>query len=257
MNNKAKKELASFLPSEPIGDVYAVEVQNLSFNFPDGTRALKNVSFSVGEGEKVAIMGPNGAGKSTLLLILNGILRGKGLVRIKGLELNHRHARLIRSQTGLLFQDPDDQLIMSVVLDDVAFGLCSHHEFKESEKRDEIIRRIRKQLAELGIEHLIHRSTLRLSLGEKKKVALAGVLIKEPEILLFDEPAAGLDPAGRRWLEAYLLSLKKTVILATHDLDLARKICQKAILLHQGEVLVMGSAEEVLSNQEFLTLAGL
>lgn len=256
-HNQTKKDLANFFFSKQGEGAPAVEVQNLSYTFPDGTRAIHNVSFIVEEGEKLAIIGPNGAGKSTLLLLLNGILRGDGLVRIKGFELNRRHARLIRSQTGLLFQDPDDQLIMPVVLDDVAFGLCSRQKLKDPKKREEIVGRIRKQLVELGIEHLLHRSTLRLSLGEKKKVALAGVLIKDPDILLFDEPAAGLDPAGRRWLEAYLRGIKKTTILATHDLELARKICPKVILLSQGELVAQGNTDEVLQQKEILARAGL
>ncbi|MDD8021243.1 MAG: energy-coupling factor ABC transporter ATP-binding protein [Acidobacteriota bacterium] len=234
----------------------AVEVKGLSYTFPDGTVALQDVSFTVAEKEKVAIIGPNGAGKSTLLLLLNGLLRGQGLVKISGLEVCRRNVKVIRSRTGLVFQDPDDQLFMPTVLDDVAFGLCLRSEDRYSQS-GQIVEKVKDRLKELRAEHLINRSTMRLSPGEKKKVALAGVLITEPEILLLDEPASGLDPASRRWLEDYLMGLERMLIMTTHDLELARKVAQRIILMSGGRLVAEGGPEEILDNRELLEASGL
>jgi energy-coupling factor transporter ATP-binding protein EcfA2 len=234
----------------------AVEVRGLSYTFPDGTVAIQDVSFTVAEKEKVAIIGPNGAGKSTLLLLLDGLLKGQGLVKIAGLEVCRRNVKAIRSKAGLVFQDPDDQLFMPTVLDDVAFGLCRRGEDRNSQS-GRIVEKVKDRLKELRAEHLINRSTMRLSAGEKKKVALAGVLITEPEILLLDEPTSGLDPAGKRWLEDYLLGLDRTLIMTTHDLQLARKVAQRIILMSGGRLVAEDSREDILDDQEFLEAYGL
>ena len=234
----------------------AVEVRGLSYTFPDGTVALQDVSFSVAEKEKVAIIGPKGAGKSTLLLLLNGLLRGQGLVKISGLEVCRRNVKAIRSKTGLVFQNPDDQLFMPTVLDDVAFGLCLPSEDRDGQRR-QVAEKVKSKLKELRAEHLINRSTMRLSPGEKKKVALAGVLITEPEILLLDEPTSGLDPSSRRWLEDYLKGLERTLIMTTHDLELARKVAQRIILMRRGQLVAEGSPEDILDDQELLEASGL
>ena len=234
----------------------AVEVRGLSYTFPDGTVALQDVSFSVAEKEKVAIIGPNGAGKSTLLLLLNGLLRGQGLVKISGLEVCRRNVKAIRSKTGLVFQNPDDQLFMPTVLDDVAFGLCPPSEDRDGQRR-QVAEKVKSKLRELRAEHLINRSTMRLSPGEKKRVALAGVLITEPEILLLDEPTSGLDPASRRWLEDYLKGLERTLIMTTHDLELARKVAQRIVLMSRGQLVAEGSPEDILDDQELLEASGL
>jgi len=234
----------------------AVEVKGLSYTFPDGTVAIQDVSFTVAEKEKVAIIGPNGAGKSTLLLLLNGLLRGQGLVKIAGLEVCRRNVKAIRLKTGLVFQDPDDQLFMPTVLDDVAFGLCRRG-LGKNRQSEQVVEKVQNQLKELRAEHLINRSTMRLSLGEKKKVALAGVLITEAKILLLDEPTSGLDPASRRWLEDYLLGLERTLIMTTHDLELARKVAQRIILMSGGRLVAEGGPEEILDNRELLEASGL
>jgi len=234
----------------------AIEVKGLSYTFPDGTVAIQDVSFTVAEKEKVAIIGPNGAGKSTLLLLLNGLLRGQGLVKISGLEVCRQNVKAIRLKTGLVFQDPDDQLFMPTVLDDVAFGLCRRGLGRNGQS-EQVVEKVQNQLKELRAEHLINRSTMRLSLGEKKKVALAGVLITEAEILLLDEPTSGLDPASRRWLEDYLLGLERTLIMTTHDLELARKVAQRIILMSGGRLVAEGGPEEILDNRELLEASGL
>jgi len=230
----------------------ALEVKHLSYTFPDGTLALKDISFSVKEGEKVMIIGPNGAGKSTLLLNFNGLLRGKGEVKIFGEPVTRKNLKKIRSQVGLVFQNPEDQLFMPRVVDDVAFGLFGHG-FNQEEIED----RIRKVLKELGLESLAKKSIHQLSLGEKKKVSLATVLVIEPEILILDEPSSGLDPGCRRWLINYLKRTDRTTVVATHDLDLAWEVGETMIILDRGEIVARGSKEEILGNKNLLEPHGL
>lgn len=247
-----------------------VEVINLTYTFPDGTLGLKNISFTVEEGEKVVVIGPNGSGKTTLLLNLNGLLRGEGIIRLFGLDLNQKTLPQIRKRLGLVFQNPDDQLFMPTVLDDVAFSLSYSlksdlnkpkiRQKKEDEggkaqrpiSREAIVEKVRQILKELNAENLMERSTFKLSLGEKKKIALAGVLIHEPEILLLDEPTLGLEPATRRWLINYLREFKKTVIATTQDMDFAWELADKVVLLNQGRVVACGSKEEILENKALL-----
>jgi cobalt/nickel transport system ATP-binding protein len=230
-----------------------VEVENLSYTFPDGTVALTDISFTVLEKEKVVIIGPNGAGKSTLLLLLDGLIDGRGSIKILGQEVKRKSARKIRPRVGLVFQNPDDQLFMPTVLDDVAFGLSNTKKLKEGW----ILDKVKTILRELKAEHLLYRSTMKLSLGEKKKVALAGVLVMEPEILLLDEPTSGLDPAGRRWLVSYLQNLDRTLVITTHNLEFAQQVGSRFILINQGRVVASGRKEEILDNKELLLANGL
>ncbi|MGC8891198.1 MAG: energy-coupling factor ABC transporter ATP-binding protein [Candidatus Saccharicenans sp.] len=230
-----------------------IEVKNLRYRFPDGTLALNKVSFSVGEKERVAIIGPNGAGKSTLLLLLDGLLLGEGQVKILGQELKGDNLKSIRSKVGLVFQNPDDQLFMPSVLDDVMYGLC----VKKKSPDDEALKKAKGILRELKAEALAERSTMSLSLGEKKKVALAGVLVMEPLVLLLDEPTSGLDPAAKRWLISYLSALERTMIFATHNLELARQLADRVILLNRGEIAADGRATEILENEKLLLENGL
>lgn len=234
-----------------------LEVKNLGYVFPDGTVALQDINFVVSKNEKMAIIGANGAGKSTLLMLLNGLLGGRGLIKISGQELTSRTVKMIRQKVGLVFQNPDDQLFMPAVLDDVAFGLASRRKGLSEIERQEIVDKVKGILKELKAEHLIYRSTMHLSLGEKKKIALAGILITNPEILLLDEPTSGLDPAGRRWLESYLTRLDRTIIMATHDLDFARKVCRRVILLNRGQLAADGPGAQVLDKDELLRANGL
>lgn len=225
----------------------ALEVNQLSYTFSNGTVAIRDISFSVIEGEKLMIIGPNGAGKSTLLLHINGLLRGKGEVKIFGEPITKKNLKKIRTQVGLVFQNPDDQLFMPKVLDDVAFGL-----FDRVTAREEIEAKVRKILKDLGIEHLAGKSQHQLSLGEKKKVSLATVLVLEPEILVLDEPTSGLDPGSRRWLINYLKETSRTIVVATHDLDLAWEIGQRMIIMDKGEIVARGGREEILGNKDLL-----
>jgi len=230
----------------------ALEVNHLSYTFPDGTLALRDISFSVKEGEKLMIIGPNGAGKSTLLLNFNGLLRGKGEVKIYGEAITKKNLKKIRSQVGLVFQNPEDQLFMPKVVDDVAFGL-----FGRGVNREEIESKVKKILGDLGLESLAEKSPHQLSLGEKKKVSLATVLVLKPEILILDEPSSGLDPGSRRWLINYLQKTDRTTVVATHDLDLAWELGQTMILMDKGKIVARGGKEEILGNKNLLEQHGL
>jgi cobalt/nickel transport system ATP-binding protein len=224
-----------------------LEVKELSFTYPDQTCALRGVSFAVHRGETLAVIGPNGAGKSTLLLHLNGVLRGRGRVEVLSEPISRKSLRQIRSKVGLVFQDPDDQLFMPTIFDDIAFGLV-----QQERPADEIQERVMRILRALGLEGLERRSAAHLSLGEKKKAALAAVLVLEPEILVLDEPASGLDPGTRRALIKLLSEITVTKIIATHDLDLVAEIASRLILMDTGQVVAEGNPEAILGNQDLL-----
>jgi len=209
-----------------------IHVQDLAYTYPDGHAALCGVSLSVAPGEKVALVGPNGAGKSTLLLHLNGLLRGKGRVRVAGLEVDERTTRRVRARVGLVFQDPDDQLFSPTVLDDVAFGPL-HMGLADAEA----LGRSAWALGQVQMEHTAERLPHHLSLGEKKRVAVATVLAMHPDVLALDEPSAGLDPAARRNLLEVLRRLPQTMLVASHDLAFVRDLCSRAIVLQAGQVV--------------------
>lgn len=225
----------------------AVEVIGLNYTYPDGTPALKNINFSVAKGEALAIIGPNGAGKSTLLLHLNGILKGAGTVRIMGEPLTKKNIKWIRSRVGIVFQDPNDQLFMPTVFDDLAFGLLNAGFTREEAKK-----RIEHVLAELGLVGYELKTPFRLSLGEMKRVSLATVMVLNPEILILDEPTASLDP-GTKWSFIELLNkIKATKIISTHDLDLVRSLCSRIILLNKGKIIAQGHSADILADKDLL-----
>lgn len=229
-----------------------IEIHNLSFAYHNGRQALRNVNLSVQAGEKAALVGPNGAGKSTLLLHLNGILRGKGEVRVMGQRVAEPHLRRIRAQVGLVFQDPDDQLFSPTVFDDVAFGPL-YAELPE----EEIRRRVAWALAQVGMEDYAERVSHHLSMGEKKRAAIASVLSMQPEILVLDEPTAGLDPRARRRLIGLLQELPQTMLAATHDLRLVAEVFPRTIILNGGQVVADGPTVELLSDEQLLEAHGL
>ena len=224
-----------------------VEVKNLSYSYPDSTMALRNINFSVFKGETCAIVGPNGAGKTTLLLQLNGILRGEGRIKIFGQEITKKNLREIRSKIGIVFQDPNDQLFMPSVFDDIAFGPLN-----AGLDEMDIRRKIQRILRELKLEGYEGKAPFDLSLGEMKKVSLAGVLILEPEILILDEPTSSLDPGTKRSFLHILNKIRKTKIIATHDLDLVYQLCSRTILLDKGEIIAEGCTLDILRNKELL-----
>jgi len=234
-------------------EVKIIEIEDLSFSYPDGHGALKDISLTVGVGETVAFIGPNGAGKSTLLLHLNGILRsGNGTVRVFGLPVEEKHLREIRRKVGLVFQNPDDQLFSPTVFDDVAFGPMSMGCAEE-----EIRRRVRRALEQVGMSGHERRSPHHLSVGEKKRIAIATVLSMSPELLVIDEPTSSLDPRGRWELIELLRELPLTKVIASHDLEMVGALCQRAILLDGGQVVADDLTHRILCDLPLLASHGL
>ena len=229
-----------------------LKTSDLSIEYADGTRAIDGVSFSVAAGENVALIGANGAGKTSLLLALVGVLQPKsGEIRLNETVLGKRSMRAIRSRIGLVFQNPDDQLFMPNISEDVAFG-PRHFGCDE----DETARRVSDALSGLGIERLSERSPLKLSGGEKRLCAIAAVLAMRPEFLLLDEPIAFLDPRARRGLTAILSELPQGKLIATHDLAFAEEMCTRVLLLQDGK-LVADAGKELLHDKTALQAAGL
>jgi cobalt transport protein ATP-binding subunit len=229
-----------------------IEIHDLHFAYPDGRQALRDVSLRVQPGEKVALVGPNGAGKSTLLLHLNGILQGDGRVRVMGQRVAEPHLARIRAQVGLVFQDPDDQLFSPTVFDDVAFG-----PIYAGLPEEEVERRVAWALAQVGLGEYADRISHHLSLGEKKRAAIATVLSMQPDILALDEPTAGLDPRARRKLIELLQALPQTMLTATHDLRLVAEAFPRTVVLDGGRVVADGRTEELLADKDLLDAHGL
>lgn len=234
------------MPDTPL----AVGVTGLRFRYPDGTVALDGVDLEVREGERVALLGPNGAGKSTLLLHLNGLLRGEGEVQVLGLPVRGRALRQLRQQVGLIFQNPDDQLFMPSVFDEVAYGALN-----AGLGREEVQRRVHQALAVTGIAHLAGKHPDHLSLGQRKRVAIASVLVTDNRLLALDEPSAGLDPAGRAALLELLQALDSTMVIATHDLEFASALCTRAIAMRDGRVYRAGTLAELAADPSLFAVS--
>lgn len=224
-----------------------IELRDLSFSYPDGQQALRGITFNVATGEKVGLAGPNGAGKSTLLLHLNGILRGPGEVHIAGLRVTERALRVIRSKVGLVFQDPDDQLFSPTVFDDVAFGPL-HMGLPEEQVRSRAARALKQVQMGSHATRMPHR----LSLGEKKRVAIATVLSMNPTILALDEPSLGLDPVARQNLLDLLKRLPQTMVVASHDLDFIAKLCDRVVMLDEGRVIARVPSARLIQDRALL-----
>ena len=231
--------------------VIILDVTELSFAYPDGTQGLRQVSFHLETGEKAALIGANGAGKTTLLLTLVGLLSGKGKITVDGLPLNETNLPQIRQRMGVVFQNPDDQLFLPTVYQNVAFGLenigLSGAEVRE--KAD-------KTLERLGISYLLDRQAQRLSGGEKRMAALATVLAMEPGILLLDEPTAFLDPKARRRLIQVMDTLDQTMLVATHDLTFALETCRRCVVLTKGALFADGASKELLFDEKTMEDGG-
>ena len=232
---------------------HRVEVNDLWFVYPDGTEALKGVSFRITHGECVAVIGGNGAGKSTLLQHLNGYLMPQqGDVRVGDFSLTPETASAVRRSVGMVFQDPDDQLFMPTVMEDVAFGpLNAGLSAREVEER------ATTALERVGMVHLRNRPPYKLSAGEKRAVAIASVLSNMPDVLVMDEPSSNLDPRGRRRLMELLRSFEHTRIIATHDLELVVELCPRVIVLDAGRVMADGPAREILGDEVLMLRHGL
>ncbi len=230
-----------------------IRVRNLDYIYPDGTKALKGMDLDIFKGESVGLIGPNGAGKSTLLLHLNGILKGpQGSVEILGMKVEEKDLIKIRQKVAIVFQQPDDQLFMPTVFDDVAFGPINAGYSKEKVKG-----KVKEALKEVRMEDCEKRCSHHLSFGEKKRISLATVLSMQPEILILDEPTSNLDPRARRHLIKLLKNLNLTRIVAGHDLELILDICPRVILLDEGKIVANGNTREVLSNKSLMESHGL
>jgi cobalt/nickel transport system ATP-binding protein len=225
----------------------AIHAVDLAYSFPDGRSALAGVDLHVGHGERVAVLGPNGAGKTTLMLHLNGLLRGTGALQVAGLEVSKDNLAELRRRVGLVFQDPDDQLFMPTVEEDVAFGPLNM-----GLDRDEASTRAADALAAVRMHAAAQRVPHQLSMGERRRVAIATVLAMRPHLLVLDEPSANLDPRARRELVEILARVDRTMLVTTHDLPLAAELCERAVILAGGRVAADGPCHDILADADLL-----
>jgi cobalt/nickel transport system ATP-binding protein len=229
----------------------SLEVRGLAYAYPDGHQALFGVDLTVQRGERVALLGPNGAGKTTFILHLNGILHGgAGTISVAGLDVrpgDREALREIRRRVGIVFQDPDDQLFMPTVRDDVAFGPANL-----GLRGAELESRVSEALEAVGMAHVADRPPHHLSFGQRRRVAVATVLAMRPEILVLDEPTSNLDPASRRELAGILRSLAVTLLLVTHDLPYALELCERSVVLSDGAIVADGPTRDLLTDDEML-----
>lgn len=231
---------------------HSIEIENLSFSYPDGHQALRNVSLSIQPIEKVALVGPNGAGKSTLILHLNGILTGSGNVCVAGLPVIKENLGKVRARVGLVFQSPDDQLFSPTVFDDVAYG-----PIYQGLPIEEVKHRVADALAIVGMSDYANRVSHHLSVGEKKRIAIATVLSMKPDVLVLDEPTAGLDPRARRSLIKLLIELPITMLVSTHDMHMVYEIFQRMVIMDHGQVVADGKTIELMEDETLLNAHGL
>ncbi|WP_415952794.1 energy-coupling factor ABC transporter ATP-binding protein [Streptomyces sp. KLOTTS4A1] len=239
---------ASGSPSAAASAPTSLDVRGLAYAYPDGHQALFGVDFSIARGERVALLGPNGAGKTTLVLHLNGILGGGvGAVHVAGVPVVKKHFAEVRRRVGIVFQDPDDQLFMPTVREDVAFGPAA-----AGLRGAELEACVHKALSLVGMEAFADRPPHHLSFGQRRRVAVATVLAMEPEILVLDEPSSNLDPASRRELADILRSLDVTVLMVTHDLPYALELCPRSLILSEGAIAADGPTADLLVDEELM-----
>ncbi|MCD5310158.1 energy-coupling factor ABC transporter ATP-binding protein [Kineosporia babensis] len=223
-------------------------IEGLGFRYPDGHRALDGVDLRVHPGERVAVLGPNGAGKTTLALHLNGVLQAsEGSVQIGQTPVGRANLKEIRRRVGIVFQDPDDQLFMPTVRDDVAFGPRNL-----GLDRDEVAARVAAALDKVRLSDVADRAPHHLSFGQRRRAAVATVLAMDPEVLVLDEPSSNLDPAARRELAEVLLELDVTVLMITHDLPYALQLCPRSVILADGRIQADGPTAELLADEPLL-----
>jgi len=229
-----------------------LQLEDVRYRYPTGEEALRGVTFAMGAGERVGLVGPNGAGKSTLLLAMAGFVPATGVIRVAGHALGRATLRHVRRHMGIVFQDPDDQLFMPRVGDDVAFGpatmgLTPH----------EVHMRVHEALEAVGMDGCEMRAPYHLSVGEKRRAALATVLAMRPQILALDEPSANLDPRGRRRLIELLRGMHNTLLVIGHDLDMILEVCSRTVLLDGGRVAADGPSARILGSRDLLEAHGL
>jgi len=226
----------------------ALDVQGLAYRYPDGHQALFGVDLTVQPGERVALLGPNGAGKTTLVLHLNGILSGGlGSVTVDGLAVEKANVREVRRRVGIVFQDPDDQLFMPTVRQDVAFGPANL-----GVKGAELSERVERALAAVDMEDFADRPPHHLSFGQRRRVAVATVLAMEPTILVLDEPSSNLDPAARREFAEVVQRLALTTLMVTHDLPYALELCPRSVIMNEGRIVADGPTRDILADDALM-----
>jgi cobalt/nickel transport system ATP-binding protein len=240
---------------------HSIEIEHLSFSYPDGRLALTDVSLHIAPGEKVALVGPNGAGKSTLILHLNGILpspmprarmANQGRVTVCGLEVGEKTLSQVRAAVGLVFQNPDDQLFSPTVYEDVAFG-----PLYQGLDKGVVEERVATALAAVSMQSYARRVSHHLSTGEKKRIAIATVLSMNPEVLVLDEPTSGLDPRARRSLMHLLRDLPMTMLVASHDLAMVRELLPRMVVMDEGRIVADGPTEDLMKDRSLLEAHGL
>lgn len=237
---------------QPLLDGPILSINQLSFAYPDGRAALRGVTLQIEPREKVALVGPNGAGKSTLLLHTNGLLKGEGEIRVAETPINKENLPQVRARVGLVFQNPDDQLFSPTVHEDVAFGPL-HMGLSE----EQVHQRVATALQSVGMSGYAQRLSHHLSMGEKKRIAIATVLSMQPDLLILDEPSSGLDPRARRQLIDLLRELPISMLVATHDLWLVRDLLPRMVILDEGCIVADGPTDQLLQNPSLLQDHGL
>jgi cobalt/nickel transport system ATP-binding protein len=230
----------------------AIEIENFSYNYADGTPAVRGIDLAIRHGERVAFIGPNGAGKSTLLLGMCGFIKGRGTVLIDGIEVKKENIKKIRSLTGSVLQDPDEQLFMPTLFDDVAFGPLNM-----GLDENQIRQRVDEALTTVGLGGMGHRPPHHLSAGQKRAAAIATILSMSPKIITMDEPDSSLDPRSRKRLLELLRTLSQTLIIASCNMDFVAKLCTRAILLDGGQIIADGDAKKILSDAALMEKHGL
>ena len=225
----------------------AVHAVGLTYSYPNGRHALEGIDLHVNHVERVAVLGPNGAGKTTLMLHLNGLMTGAGALEVAGIDVGPKTLPELRRRVGLVFQDPDDQLFMPTVEEDVAFGPLNM-----GLGRGEARRRVAEALGVVRMDYSADRAPHQLSMGERRRVAIATVLAMRPNLLVLDEPSANLDPRARRELLEVLARIERTMLVTTHDLPLAAELCERAVILARGRVVADGGCREILGDSALL-----
>ena len=226
----------------------AVKAKSLSYQYPDGTDAIFDLSLTINEGEKVAVIGPNGSGKSTFLTMLNGVRMGKGYLEVFGHEMKKENGKTIKELVGIVFQNPDDQLFCPTLFEDISFGPLN-----QGHSPEEVKVMVENAMQEVGLVGFEHRSSFHLSYGERKLASIATVVAMSPRLIAMDEPTSNLDMAHRRKIIHWIQKNSKTIILTSHDLDMILETCERVILLDEGRIISDGSAAEILNNETLLT----
>ena len=225
-----------------------LQINDLNFSYPDGYEALKNINLEINQGDTLGVLGPNGAGKTTFILHLNGILGNlDDSIYINNLSINEENLKKIREKVGIVFQDPDDQLFMPTVLEDVMFG-PKNFGYTNEEAESKAIEALEK----VKMKEFLNKPPHHLSFGQKRKVAIASVIAINPELIVLDEPSSNLDPASRRELIEILKNLDVTIILVTHDLPMALEICDESIILNNGEIKTRDKTYSILTNEKVM-----